>query len=183
MQPPLTADTQALVSTATQEASSNLSTLAASAEPWQYEQTSLQRLLSETASTVATMADWRQVPSADQADLLSLLLQPDWCFAQVLADLLPNKQKAGICACRPFAFGSEVWAAHWVKFGWEGNRPNGHACWGTGWGDPHSCEYSMLSRLDTARQELVPVHVFRQPLVGSAVKCAPASQGAVQPRL
>ena len=58
-----------------------------------------------------------------------------------------------------------MWAGHWIKFGWEGNRPNGHACWGNGWGDPHSCEYSMLSRLDPVSRTLHPVHVFRHPLV------------------
>ena len=80
-----------------------------------------------------------------------------------LASLL---QSSNLCVLgRPFAWGQEVWAGHWIKFGWEGAHPNGHACWGTGWGDPHSCEYSMLSRLDLATHKLHPVHVFRQPLV------------------
>ena len=78
------------------------------------------------------------------------------------ASLLLSKHRPFLC--RPFVYGTEVWASHWVKFGWEGNHANGHICWGTGWGDPHSCEYSMLSRLDAATRQLVPVHVFQQPL-------------------
>ena len=121
------------------------------AEPWGYEQRSLQKLLSDTASTVATMADWR------------------YSQCHGTAAQLTEKQSTNTAKCRPFLLGSEIWASHWVKFGWEGDHANGHACWGNGWGDPHSCEYSMLSRLDVARRELVPVHVFRQPVAGGKV--------------
>ena len=69
---------------------------------------------------------------------------------------------------RLFNHNEDVYAGHWVKFGWEGTSvPEQHRCWSDGWGDRHSCEYMALSKLNFDTRKLELVHHFHTPILGN----------------
>ncbi|KAK9805203.1 hypothetical protein WJX72_005882 [[Myrmecia] bisecta] len=90
-------------------------------------------------------------------------------FDKLLAD--NNCDKFALGDFRPFLYKGDVYASFWIKFGWSTpNPPPQHVCWSTGWGDPHSCEYTAYGKLDFAAKQLQMTQQFAKPVLGASFK-------------
>ncbi|KAK9813875.1 hypothetical protein WJX73_003016 [Symbiochloris irregularis] len=97
-----------------------------------------------------------------------------WSFEPKALNKLKRANEASTATSadlRLFNFGGEVLAGHWMKFGWAAKEaPAQHKCWSDGWGDPHSCEYTAISRLNFQKRQLELLYQFRVPIIGTTYR-------------
>ncbi|KAK9789384.1 hypothetical protein WJX73_006807 [Symbiochloris irregularis] len=129
-------------------------------------------LHSQTTALVSLAGKEPSGPDMEQASENA----SEWRFSRATLQplLTRNTANAAIIAdLRPFNFKGDVFIAHWMKFGWEGNivPPQQHlqGCW-VEYRGKFSCDYTGISRLNFDTRQLDVVHQFRQPLIGPTDK-------------